>query len=98
MPSKKAASQSRGSGKSKAPGQSKSTGQPAVSVLVTVGQHHRDRLDAVASQLESFGMNVAEKFPLGGVIAGEVPRDKLATLRNLKEVATVEEEPTFKAV
>jgi hypothetical protein len=98
MPSKKAASQSRASGQSKAPRQSKAADQPAVSVLVTVGQHHRDRLDAVASQLESVGMNVAEKFPLGGVIAGEVPRDKLATLRRLKEVDAVEEEPTFKAV
>ena len=36
--------------------------------------------------------------PLGGVIAGEVPRDKLTTLRKLKEVAAVEEDPTFKAI
>ena len=90
MPSKKAAPPSKATNQP-------ATRQPAVSVLVTVGERHRDRLDAVASQLESFGMNVAEKFPLGGVIAGAVPRSKLASLRNLKEVAAVEEEPTFKA-
>ena len=43
-----------------------------VNVLVTVTDAHRDKLDAVADRLVSAGMAVAEKFPLGGVIAGEV--------------------------
>jgi hypothetical protein len=76
----------------------RNAGGSSVNVLVTVGESHRDHLDAVADQLKSAGMNVAEKFPLGGVIAGEVPRNKLSKLRGLKEVAAVEEEPTFKAI
>ena len=50
----------------------------------------------MADRLVSAGMAVAEKFPLGGVIAGEVSRSKLGALRDLKEVSAVEEEPTFK--
>jgi hypothetical protein len=66
-----------------------------VNVLVTVAEPHRDKLDAVANRLESAGMAVAEKFRLGGVIAGEVPRSKLEALRKISEVSAVEEEPTF---
>jgi hypothetical protein len=68
-----------------------------VSVLVTVAKSHRGELDAVADRLSSEGMAVAEKFRLGGVIAGEVARNKLEAIRKLKEVSAVEEEPTFKA-
>ena len=67
-----------------------------VSVLVTVAELHRGELDAVADRLELAGMAVAEKFRLGGVIAGEVARNKLGAIRKLEEVSAVEEEPTFK--
>lgn len=68
-----------------------------VNVLVTVAEPHRGKLDAVADRLTSKGMAVAEKFKLGGVIAGAVARDKLGAIRDLEEVSAVEEEPTFKA-
>jgi hypothetical protein len=68
-----------------------------VSVPVTVAESHRDELDAVANRLESAGMSVAEKFRLGGVIAGEVARNKIGVIRKFEEVAAVEEEPVFKA-
>jgi hypothetical protein len=75
----------------------KGAAEAGVNVLVTVAEPHRDKLDAVADQLESAGMAVAEKFRLGGVIAGEVPRNKLGALRKISEVSAVEEEPTFRS-
>lgn len=75
----------------------KSKPESAVNVLVTVDERHRDKLDAVADRLASAGMNIAEKFRLGGVIAGEVPRGKIDRLRSIEEVSAVEEEPVFKA-
>jgi hypothetical protein len=75
----------------------KDAASAGVNVLVTVAEPHRDKLDAVADRLESAGMAVAEKFRLGGIIAGEVPRNKLGALRKISEVSTVEEEPTFRS-
>jgi hypothetical protein len=75
----------------------KGASEADVSVLVTVAESHRGKLDAVANRLESAGMSVAEKFRLGGVIAGEVPRAKLGAIRKFEEVTAVEEEPVFKA-
>ena len=43
--------------------------KPTLNVLVTVDDRHRDGLEAMARRLKSAGMNVAEVFPLGGVIA-----------------------------
>jgi len=68
-----------------------------VSVLVTVADSHRGNLDAVADRLESAGMSVGQKFRLGGVIAGEVAKNKLGMIRKFEGVSTVEEEPSFKA-
>jgi len=68
-----------------------------VSVLVTLAESHRHELDAVADRLESAGMSVGQKFRLGGVIAGEVAKDKLGAIRKFEGVSAVEEEPSFKA-
>jgi hypothetical protein len=68
-----------------------------VSVLVTVADSHRDEIDVIANRLESAGMSVAQKFRLGGVIAGEVAKNKLGAIRKFEGVSTVEEEPSFKA-
>jgi hypothetical protein len=69
-----------------------------VNVLVTVADSHRAELDAVAESLSAAGMSVAQKFKLGGVIAGEVPRHRLGAIRKCEGVSSVEEEPHFKAV
>lgn len=69
-----------------------------MNILVTVTEQHRDRLDAIADLLKSAGMTVAEKFPLGGVIAGEVATRNMRRLHTVDEgIAAVEEEPTFHA-
>jgi hypothetical protein len=75
----------------------KRKGQATLNVMVTLDERHRDRLDAVAVQLESAGLNVADKFSLGGVIVGKVAVADLARLRAVEGIKTVEEEPTFHA-
>jgi hypothetical protein len=76
-------------------GKSRTGAHEGVGVLVTVDDDHRDRLGEMAERLQSAGLNVAETFPLGGVIAGEAaPRD-LAKLRAIEGIASVEEEPSF---
>ena len=68
---------------------------PTMNVMVTVDEHHRDNLDAVASRLESAGMNVAGKLSLGGVIVGEVAHADLAKLRDIEGIKAVEPEPVY---
>ena len=71
--------------------------QPTMNVMVTVDENHRDRLDAVAERLKSAGLNVAEKFTLGGIIVGEVASADLAKLRAVEGIKAVEQEPTYHA-
>lgn len=66
-------------------------------VLVTVQEGNRPDLDIIARKLEAAGMSVAERFPLGGVIAGEVSWGDLPKVRDVQGVETVEEEPVFQA-
>ena len=68
-----------------------------MNVLVTVDERHRDELGAVAQRLKAAGMSVANLFPLGGVIAGEVASGNLGKLQPVEGIATVEEEPQFSA-
>ena len=75
----------------------KRKGQATLNVLVTLDERHRDQLDAVAGQLELAGMNVSDKFALGGVIAGEVAAANLAKVRAVEGIKKVEEEPIFHA-
>jgi hypothetical protein len=63
--------------------------------MVTVDERHRGQLEAVAGQLESAGMSVADKFVLGGVIVGKVARGDLAKLHAVAGIKAIEEEPTF---
>jgi len=67
-------------------------------VLVTVDEGCRGELKVIARRLEAAGMNVAETFPLGGVIAGEVASANLDQIRAVKGVASVEKEPRFDAL
>ena len=69
-----------------------------VNVLVTVDEQHRDELKSVARRLKRAGMTVADLFPLGGVIAGEVASANLGKLHRIEGIVSVEEEPRFSAV
>jgi hypothetical protein len=75
----------------------KKSTQLTMNVMVTIDEHHRDKLDAVAGHLEAAGLNVAEKFTLGGVIVGEVAPANLAKLHAVEGIKAIEEEPTFRA-
>lgn len=72
-------------------------GNPAVNILVTVDEQHREELHNVARELESAGMTVAEVFSGSGVIAGAAAGGDLGKLQSVQGVASVEEEPTFEA-
>ena len=75
----------------------KKAGDPAVNILVSIDEKHRDEVHDVARELESAGMKVAEVFAISGVIAGAAAGDDLSKLRSVRGVASVEEEPTFEA-
>lgn len=77
---------------------SKKTLAKPINVLVTVDDQHRDDVEALARRCKLAGMNVAEVFPLGGVIAGEIASAALGKLRAVEGIVSVEEEPQFKAV
>lgn len=68
-----------------------------MNILVTVDDAHRDELEQIARKLKSAGMDVADIFSLGGVIAGEAAPADLPKIRSLAGVETVEEEPSFHA-
>lgn len=69
--------------------------KPAVNILVTVDEQHREKLNNVARELESAGMTVAEVYSVSGVIAGAAAGGDLGKLQSIQGVASVEEEPTF---
>jgi hypothetical protein len=69
-----------------------------MNVLVTVDDQHRDQVEAIARQAKLAGMNVADVFPLGGVIAGEIAPADLDKLGAIEGIASVEEEPQFRTV
>ena len=68
-----------------------------VAVLVTVDEKHREALDIMATRLAKAGLEVVDKFALGGVISGNVPVDKLAALERVDGVATVEKDQPLTA-
>ena len=69
-----------------------------LNVLVTVEDQHRDEMEILARRLKSAGMDIAEMFPLGGVIAGAIASSDLGKIRAVEGIASVEEEPQFRAV
>lgn len=64
-------------------------------VLVTVAAEHRGDLDTVALHLQAAGLSVADRYPMSGIIAGDVAVADLARVRAVEGIAAVEEEPTF---
>lgn len=69
-----------------------------MNVLITVDDQHRGKVEAVARQCTSAGMNVAEVLPLGGIIAGEIASADLGKLQAVEGIASIEEDPQFRAI
>ena len=45
--------------------------------------------------LQAAGLSVADRYPMSGIIAGDVAVADLARVRAVEGIAAVEEEPTF---
>jgi hypothetical protein len=62
------------------------------SIVVTVADGALKEIRKVADQLSAKGMNVTRVLPMTGVIAGSSASTKVASLRKVAGVASVEEE------
>ncbi|NIJ22031.1 cell division FtsZ-interacting protein ZapD [Sphingomonas naasensis] len=66
-----------------------------LSVLVTVEEPHRERLDAIEQQLRNAGLEVVDTSELGGIIAGDIEEEKLGSLAAVPGVANVEVDQSY---
>jgi hypothetical protein len=64
------------------------------SIIVTVTDDALNDIYQVANQLAAEGMEVDRVMPVTGVIAGSSPSTKMADLKNVDGVMSVEEEAT----
>ena len=62
------------------------------SVIVTVGDSALGDIHSLADRLSGHGMKVTRVLPATGVIAGSVAAAKMATIRGMSGVDSVEEE------
>jgi hypothetical protein len=61
-------------------------------VIVTVADSALGEIQTLASRLKDHGMTVKRVMPVTGVISGSVAASKMATLRGVSGVSSVEEE------
>ncbi|NER33068.1 MAG: ketohydroxyglutarate aldolase [Oscillatoria sp. SIO1A7] len=66
-----------------------------LSLLVSVGEEHRQRIREVARGLESAGMKVEQLMEAIGTIAGSCDSERLAAVHRVRGVAYVEQERSF---
>lgn len=59
------------------------------SYIVTVDDHHRDKLDVVANRLRDAGMAVRNQLHAAGAITGEIESDEAGQLASIPGVAHV---------
>lgn len=69
-----------------------------LSVLVCVEESSRAQLDTLVQHAQATGLSVTEVFALSGIIVGTIPPHLVPRLRALPGIASVEEEPTFRAL
>ena len=62
------------------------------SIIVTVADEAIDKIDELAEKLTAKGMTVDRVMPITGVISGSAPSSKLASLKKVAGVLSVEEE------
>jgi hypothetical protein len=67
---------------------------PPKSVVVTVDDAHMPKIQEVAEQLRSRGLQVDEVMEATGMITGSC-RTSMSGLQQVEGVASVEEQPTF---
>lgn len=67
-------------------------------VVVTIDDEHLTSIAKVAAELTSAGLVVEHVMAMAGVIAGEAPLDKLATLRAIPGVQAVEPDEEMRAI
>lgn len=64
-------------------------------ITVTVDEAHVDRLDSVAEELKTAGMDVDQVLGSVGIITGSVAAEHRAALSGLSGVTAVESDQTF---
>lgn len=65
--------------------------QPKVEVIITVAEDRRANLKQIASQLQSYGLDIAgEPLQSLGMICGKATENKLDQLKNVDGVTSIE--------
>ena len=67
-------------------------------VVVTVDDQFLEKIKSVATGLRSAGMQVDKVLPAVGVVSGEVAQGKMAALKKVKGVASVEIDQEMQAI
>lgn len=62
------------------------------SVIITVSDEALTEIDQLADKLKKKGLKVERVLPITGVIAGAVAPDKVASIRKVQGVLSVEDE------
>ena len=70
-------------------------GQPRVEVIITVAEDRRANLNQIASQLQSYGLDITgEPLESLGMICGKAAENNLDQLRNVDGVTAIEKTGT----
>lgn len=69
-----------------------------VNISVSVDDEYIDKIQEVAANLQSFGMNVINLMPILGVITGSVELTQIDKLSHVEGVSAVEVSRTFRAI
>ena len=70
-------------------------GQPRVEVIITVAEDRRANLNQIASQLQSYGLDITgEPLESLGMICGNAAENNLDQLRNVDGVTAIEKTGT----
>ena len=67
-------------------------------VVVTIDDEHVSAIESVAEELRAAGLQVSNVLPVGGIISGEVPQEKLDTLRKIGGVLDIEPDEEMRAI
>jgi hypothetical protein len=61
-------------------------------ILVSIDDGHLDRMPAVVERLKGEGLEVKRSMPALGIVSGAAEEERLASLREMDCVVSVEEE------
>ena len=67
-------------------------------VVVTVDDQFLEKIKSVATGLRSAGMQVDKILPTVGTVSGEIAQGKMAALKKVKGVASVEMDKEMQAI